>query len=372
MDTWDGDTTPKVRRTRALTRFAVALLACAHLSDAASGANNTNLPPTQAVTLNVTALDAKGRPATDLTCADFQLSDEGNPRHLAPCTATGGQPPTTLIFWDLLNSIRGHREYTASLLVRALQPLPAGDSVYLYLLTNHGDLYPVHPLPTPLPRERAGTPWTRQVRATLDQAIQKVNGLRPVDEQNEGIRAAVTFHRLGELEKQLAQVSGPKTIVWITTGVSNSMRSAYGCQNLMLPGESGTYLAGECSSNCAKFGGGETCIDYSPFLRHFSAELARTGTSLYSVEETPIGGLPHAEPGSAKDTLQQIAGLTGGRMYSRGEVEKAITRSLEDARARYQLVFEGAVDAKYHKLRVTCTRKGVHVEAPRGYFANRQ
>ncbi len=285
---------------------------------------------------------------------------------------TAAQPPTTLIFWDLLNSIRGHREYTSSLIVRALQPLPLGDSVYLYLLTNHGELYPVHALQAPRPPESGGAPWTSQVRPALDQAIQKVYGLRPVDEQNEGIRAGETFHMLGELGEQLAQTPGPKTIVWITTGVSNWMLSPYGCQDLVFPGESGSYLAGKCSSDCAKWGGAEKCIDYTPFLRHFSAEMARTGTSIYTVEETPVGGLPRAEQGSAKDTLQQLAGLTGGRMYSRGEVEKAIAQSLEDGRARYKLVFDGAADGKYHKLRVTSTRKGVNVEAPKGYFAEHQ
>ena len=372
MDTHYVRTRATVTWTRAIRLFAVALLALAQLPYVAFSADNTNLPSTKDVVLNVTALDAKGRPVADLTCADFQIFDEGKPQHIAPCNLTADQPSTTLILWDLLNSIRGHREYTSSLLVRALQPLTAGDSVYLYLLTNHGDLYPVHALQTPRPPESGGTPWTQQVRPTLDQAIQKVYGLRPVDEQNEGIRAGETFHMLGELEKQLAEVPGPKTIVWITTGVSNWMLSPYGCQDLIFPGELGSYLAGKCSSDCAKWGGAEKCIDYSPFLRHFSAELARTGTNIYSVEETPSGGLPRADRGSAKDTLEQLTDLTGGRMYSRGEVEKAITQSLEGARARYKLVFDGAADGKYHNLRVTSTRKGVHVEAPRSYFADQR
>ena len=100
----NGGTKEKVNLTGAITLFTVALLGHAQLAYAASSADNTNLPSTKDVTLNVTALDAKGHPVTDLTCADFQISDAGKPQHIAPCNVTAEQPPTTLIFWDLLNS----------------------------------------------------------------------------------------------------------------------------------------------------------------------------------------------------------------------------------------------------------------------------
>jgi hypothetical protein len=99
---------------------------------------------------------------------------------------------------DLLNSIPNQREYT-SLIIRVLEPLETGDSVYLYLLTNHGDLYPVHALRTP----PAGHPWTMQIHPLLDRAIQDVYGIRPMDAKNSGIRTAATFQALGELGAQL-------------------------------------------------------------------------------------------------------------------------------------------------------------------------
>jgi hypothetical protein len=113
------------RLVRCVTLTACVLLAHAQPKD---------------VILNVTAVDAKGHPVTDLTSADFQIFDQGKVQHFASFQASAAQPPTTLIFLDLLNSIPGHREYESTLIVHALEPLETGDSVYLYLLTNHASI----------------------------------------------------------------------------------------------------------------------------------------------------------------------------------------------------------------------------------------
>ena len=371
---------------RCMMLTASALLARAQFPVEPSKADNNILPLSKDVVLNVVALDARGHPVTDLTSADFQIFDDGKPQQIvsfkAPSTRT--PPPTTVILFDLLNSFPNHREYESGLIVHALERLgETGTSVYLDLLTNHGDLYPVGPPSTPqaetLPPqtrnseqngESTGTSWTRQVRPLLDRAIQNVYGLRPVDDADVGNRADVTFRTLGELGDRLAEVSGPKTIIWLTKGVPNWVAYPFGCQDAMFPEGSGNYLAGKCTSECRR--AGTKCISYTPFLQHFSAKLNRTGTTVYSVEETDGGSLAPIDRGTSEDTLRQLADLTGGPKYPDGEVEKAIAHSLEDARTRYQFVYDApAPDGKYHKLRVTCTRKGVRVEAQRGYFADR-
>jgi len=373
-----------------VTLAACALLAHAQSPAAASDASTNTPPNTKDVILNVTALDAKGHPVTDLTTADFQIFDDGKPQNIASFKASGLQSaaetptPTTLILFDLLNSIPAHRGYISTQIIRALETVQTGESVYLYLLTNHGDLYPIHALPTPQgrtpvsrasdaedDRAPASTPWTRQIHPLLDEAIQKVYGLRPIDDQDRGIRSAVTFRTLGELGRQLTDIPGPKTIVWITAGAPNWLLYPYGCKDTIFAEGSRLYAAGKCSSDCAKWQGGNKCVDYTPFLQHFSAQLDRTGAIMYSVEDTAEGALPPADRGTPKDTLQQLADLTGGRMYTGGEVGKAIAQSLSDARGRYQLAYDPpSPDGKFHKLRVACARKGVRIEAARGYFAN--
>ena len=325
-------------------------------------------PPAPTVTLNVTAVDASGRPATGLTCADFQVFDEGHPQPLLPCPSVGLQPPSTMVVWDLLNSIRGHRGYQSDLLIRALESLQTNGSVYLYILTNRGEIYPVHPLPAPGQAEPAGASWTRQIRPLIARALDEVTEFRPADYQNEGIRAGMSFLRLTQLEDGFSRISGPKTMVWITTGSPNLMRCPYGCRDVSFPGDSGDYVAGQCTPTCPVYGQGD-CIDYGPFLRRFSAALGHDLISLYSVEETPIGKLARADRGSPKDTLQQFADLTGGRRYGRGELSKALDASLTDAAARYPLAFESAADGRYHTVRIIAKRPGIHVEAPTGYYA---
>jgi hypothetical protein len=45
---------------------------------------------------------------------------------------------------------------------------------------------------------------------------------------------------------------------------------------------------------------------------------------------------------------------------------------LNAPRATYIIEYAApAPDAKYHKLRLTTSRKGIHLQAEQGYFANR-
>jgi len=361
----------------------------AQLFDATPNASNSNVPDAKDVILNVTALDAQGYPVSDLTSADFQIFDDGKPQQISSFKASAVQatvktlaPTTTLILFDLLNSIPGRREDTSTLIIRALEPLETGDSVYLYLLTNRGDFYPVRALgmltQTMRPSQPGGVEengkltdasWTRQIHPLLDQAIQNVNGLRLKDYTDQGVVAATTFLALNELGEKLIKIPGPKTIVWLTRGAPNWLDYPYGCRDAIFPEGSGSYVAGKCGNDCTRRAVSK-CIDYTPFLRHFSAKLARIDTVVYSVEVNAEGALPPADRGRAKDTLQQLADLTGGRMYSNGEVERAISDSIKNARARYQLAYAAPLpDGKYHKLRVVCTQEDVRIESQQGYFA---
>ncbi len=157
-------------------------------------------------------------------------------------------------------------------------------------------------------------------------------------------------------------------MLWITGGSATWVRYPYGCKDVSFPEGSGKYVAGRCTSDFTKFRQGQT-LDYTPFLQHFSASLEQNDTVLNTVEVTRDGTLPPSDPGTAKDTLLKLASLTGGRLYTGGEVVKAIGESLQGNRARYQLALASASsDGKYHKLRVVCVRKGVRVETQRGYF----
>jgi len=331
-------------------------------------------PRSNRVILSVTALDAKGNPVTDLTEADFEVFDEGKRQAIAsfrgPATqsATETSQPTTLILFDLLNSAPRQRGYISTVLTHALEPLETADSVYLYLFTNRADLYPVRGLMSRADAKLEDAHWNRMVHGMLDAAIEKVYGLRPVDDKDAGARAANTFQALGELAEQLRLLPGPKTLVWITTGVPNWVHP-YVCRDIVLPEGTKTYVAGKCRTDCMKWSDGK-CLDYTPFLQHLSRVLDQSGTVIETVESNLVGSVPAADPGSSHDTIEQLANLTGGRIYIAGDAGKAIKQALREAPARYQLSYEAPLpDGKYHKLRVVCVRKGIRIETKRGYYA---
>jgi VWFA-related protein len=376
-------------RVRSSLICGVMLVACADLGHAQSpgapATASTGVPQAKGRVLYVTALDAKGRPATDLTGAELKIFDNGKRQ---PITSFNSRPtqatrktlaPTTLVLFDLLNMVPGQRVYLTSRIVRALEPLEMGDLVYLYLLTNRGDLYPVRALPEPLsaPSNAAtaenptpgGGPWTRQVHPVLEQAIQKVYGFRSKDYHDFGALTGVTFRALGKLGDQFMAIPGPKTMVWITQGVSNWVGYPYGCQDAIFGEGSESYLAGKCGNGCSGHAL-RKCINYTPFLEHFGAKLVQSDTILYCIYMNTEGSIAPPMPGWPRDTLQKLADLSGGRLYLNGEVEKAIAQSSEVGGARYQITYDAPTpDGKYHKLRVECSRKGVRIVSPHAYFA---
>lgn len=357
--------------------------------------SETAPPKTVEVILNVTALDSKGRPVTDLTSADFQIFEDLTPRAITSFKATSAQnppgtrPPPIVILFDLMNTTWSRREYIANRLIKLLNALETDEGIYLYLLTPEGELYPVRPDGTGQaaaikqgsiagpgdPEKLEGGPWTKEIRPLLMHAINEVHGFREGDYQVDAWRAPLTFRRLSELEDDFSAVRGPKTLLWITGGVPITVSSS--CENNVISSAMGTYASGTCAGACQlpKAAGMAAtlgmCMDYTPFLEHFSAEAVASDTTVSSVAVTATG-LQDFDPGKPANSLARLADLTGGQIYlnTDADVGKAIRDAVEAAKGRYQLTFAASVrDGKYHKLQALCTRAGAHVVGPRGYFA---
>lgn len=329
------------------------------------------------VNLNVVAVNSHGEPVDDLTQADFQIADNGKPqqivlfRHIdnrphrlprpAPGEfsnrATGNIQHATVILFDLLNEHMDARGFAWNELIRILQPYETSDGLYLYLLTVDGRLYPVHGLPNPEAAEAPqaqDVPWTRQIKPLLDQAMRAVFRARPVEiEADIDLRERLTYRALGVLAARLGAVPGRKNIVWITHGIP-----------IMLG--PGTTVTGEA-------------WDYTPFLRELSDRLDRANVAIYPVQQVPPGmampGTPEAQHSGlgSEDTLQEFAKYTGGRAKdAQLNIGAAIKAAMNDVRTSYQLAFAPSKeqwDGKFHKLRVTCARKGVRIQTKEGYYA---
>jgi hypothetical protein len=64
--------------------------------------------------------------------------------------------------------------------------------------------------------------------------------------------------------------------------------------------------------------------------------------------------------------------MTGGRPDGGRDIGAAVAQAMNDARTSYQLGYYAPLenwDGKFHKLRVTCKRNGVRVQAKTGYYA---
>jgi len=311
-------------------------------------------PASGRITLRVIARDSHDQPVGDLTAQDFQVSDQGKTQHITLLQhpdnrqlATGARaesgattPHTVVILFDLLNANLTYRGYGTDEVDRVLQNLESGsDSIYLYLLTNSGALYSVHGLPGPdaaFNRETDG-PWTRQVKPLLDAAINQVFGIKPVDDRVPAIRVDTTYRALETLASQLALQPGRKDVIWITHGVP-----------IIVPAISAEPY------------------DYTPRLRQLASAIDHAGVTINTIDQGD------AVVSGSKETIEEFASVTGGKVYSSGNLDKALPEVLNAPRATYIIEYTApAHDDKYHKLRVSTSRKGIHLQAEQGYFANR-
>jgi VWFA-related protein len=329
-------------------------------------------PESQLVTLNVIAVDAHGDPVTDLTADDFQITDAGKLQKIAffrhrdeklvlPASPspnqfsnrTGANPPhPTVILFDLLNERPEAWGDSWNELVHFLQPQETAEDLYLYLITADGRLYPVHGFSG----GGTGPSWTRQIKPLMDAAMReaaRAPGLAVYD------RARFTYEALDRLALEMSRVPGSKNIVWVTAGVPVAMNP----RNLV----------------------GEALNMWTwQQLQEFGEELARSGVAIYPVQQIMIGSQDAGSPGPRgsgaainaglddRRTLDELAGLTGGRLNQGKDIGEAVTESRNDLRTSYQIGYfppPGNWDAKFHKLRVTCNRKGVRIQAKTGYSA---
>jgi hypothetical protein len=151
-----------------------------------------------------------------------------------------------------------------------------------------------------------------------------------------------TWKALAGLVPQIAQVPGAKSFVWITQGVIN-----------------GYFDQGR-----------QWVRDTSP-IRKFAEDLSALETTAYSVAQRPNESVVLTDEGSSGDTMAELSALTGGRVFSTDTTEPSILQAQKDARrVNYRIVFQPErADGKYHKIRVTSTRKDVKIQTADHYYA---
>jgi VWFA-related protein len=305
----------------------------------ASPAAKENPEGPSPVTLNVTAIDSQGHPVTGLRAEDFQILDNGKPRKVVWLRALfhKGPAPATFILIDLYNADLEARGLAANEVVHALERLESGGSVYLYLLTPAATIAPVRGVDSPQDDH-----WTQRVKPMLDEALRKANGLKSGDSLYADLRIGPTWQALANLATQIAQVPGPKSLVWVTQGVQNGF-----------------------------FQPGHQFVRDTKYLRNFAAVLSALETAIYTVQQRPSGSLELDNEGSPGETLNQLSALTGGRYYTTDKTGEAIAQAMSGALSvNYRMAFlPDRLDGKYHKLRVTA-RTDIRIQTAQSYYAS--
>ena len=109
---------------------------------------------------------------------------------------------------------------------------------------------------------------------------------------------------------------------------------------------------------------GSARVDNLSFVDRIATALDRDGITLSSVHQG------HNIENGDLATLERFAEFTGGKVYA-NEFEKAVKEVMAASRSAYVIEYDGPrLDGKYHKIRVTCSRKGVHLQVKQGYYAN--
>lgn len=309
------------------------------------------------IVVDVAATDNKGEPVTDLKLSDVQLREDGKPRTISYFQFNGSRremltraagevanraaAPPTIVLFDRWNETLTTSATAWNTLDTYLDHAETIDRLYVYFLTNHGELYPVRPVPAgssaPGP-----APTPAQLRASLDDAVRKLNGLRDARNQDLPVRINTTIQGLTALGGQIASLPGRKNLIWVTHGFPLQFR-----------------FTGEL-------------LDTTPEVRKLSALAVQSEIAFYDVDESAQGAGANLI-GEGRQTLQMLSSLTGGRWYASEDVESALSGTSVDGRGAYRLAYYTEVhpkDRKEHKIRLDSVRRGVRLLAREGYFGD--
>jgi VWFA-related protein len=294
------------------------------------------------VRLNVVAT------AADLTAEDFRVTDDGKAQRIGlfrgPQTADikAGEfsnrlapaPRNTAILLDLMNQKSSADRLDSSRKIgQSLKQLDSGESVYLYMLAFDGRIVPIHAIE---PGAAPNKTWTQDVEGTLAKSMKELNKARPVGMNDEDV-VKKSYVALESIANLLAALPGRGDIVWVTKDIPNVMGPK------------------TCSGDWME------CALYVP---HLSVTLDRAGVVVYPLSYSGL-----LTPGD-NQYMGDMAGLTGGRAFFNEDMRAVMKQIDANVSTTYAIAYAPqSWDSKFHKVKVTCERKGVKLEARQRYFA---
>lgn len=310
--------------------------------------------PATLVRLSVAAMDSSGEPVEDLKASDFQVADQGKAQKIlffehngaaaAPLgpkefSNRSGKPPhTTVILFDLLNEVQTDQLTTWHLLGKSLQQLESGEDVYFYVLTMEGNLQAIHGI------TKGGAAddktWPQGFEKTLDKAMKGDIHTRPTQMNDNEMVVKKTYVALETLANQMLQFPGHRDIVWVTSNMPYVWNPKVPCS-----------------------GDNVECALYVP---HLAVTLGATNVAVNPVTYTVN---PNA---NMVREAEEFAGMSGGYAYASEDIRAVLKDIARDATHNYSIAYETPADtwdSKFHKVKVTCERKGLKLHTRQRYYA---
>ncbi len=101
-------------------------------------------------------------------------------------------------------------------------------------------------------------------------------------------------------------------------------------------------------------------------------ELASSSSPIYTVDTQGQRDLVQGREQKGDHSLRRLSALTGGRHFPNVDYQEAISEDIQNSTGNYYVLgyyVDEAWDGKYHEIKVKVERKGVRVQAQKGYFS---
>lgn len=100
-------------------------------------------------------------------------------------------------------------------------------------------------------------------------------------------------------------------------------------------------------------------------------ELASSSCSIFTVDTQGQRDLAGGREQKGDDSLRQLASLTGGHHFNNVDNKEVISESIQNSTGFYYVLgysVDEAWDGKFHEIKVKVERKGIRIQAQKGYF----
>jgi VWFA-related protein len=359
-------------------------------------------PPTtlhvdsQLVILDVTLMDANGKPVNDLRPDEFRITEKGAPQtimsfeppaaHMLPPADLGrivvnssadlpkiGSAPVTLIVLDELNMSFSDRAYartrTINWLKRQPEVLPQPTAL---LAINDKDLHVLRDY--------------TQSRATLLDVMNKHTG-DVVWRINDDSTSTTTQQNMGAVLNaidQLAQATrgmpGRKNIIWVGRGFPfvsiSDIADAGGVSSADAVNGQLRYLSDLLLKARVTLNVVGPLISASQ-ANLFNSQLGQGGTQTLADQTQTDTNMSSSNNGDGALKFFALATASGGHSYSaRNDIDAEIERSVDEGSNYYTISYRPTTvsnDPKsYRKIIVQVTRPGLTIQTRDGYFSQQQ